>query len=81
VVRKNLLLFSAIPFELVLASQLVMTKVCLLILRESSVFTSKMKICSMREGMKLWALLVSPSQLNTKFFACASDEFDDFSRP
>ena len=54
-----------------------MTKVCLLTLREPSIFTSKMEMGFMCEGMGLWISFTSHRRLNTEFSSCAGDELNE----
>jgi len=54
VVRRACFFSLIFPFELELASQLVITRVCLFTFREPSIFTSKVKMRYMHEGMELW---------------------------
>ena len=80
-VRRDFCLSSNLPFEFELTSQLVMARVHLLTLREPCIFTFKVEICFMREGMKLWTPLFSLSRLNTELLTCAGDELNDFLPP
>ena len=68
----------ALHFQLGLVSQLVMIKVRPFTLRELLIFTSKVKMHFLHEGMELWTSFISPKQLNTKYLSCASNELDDF---
>jgi len=61
------LIFS---FEFELASQFAMSRVCLLILREPLVITSKIEMRFIHEGMELWTPFTSARQLNTEFPSC-----------
>jgi len=76
VVRRNLCFVFHLTLEFKLASQLAMTKVRLLTLREPSVFTFKAEMRFMHKGTKFWTSLVSPKRLNTKHPACVGDESD-----
>ena len=67
-----------LSFECELASQLVITRVRLLTLREPSIFTSNIETHFIRGGTKLWNSLVSPRQLNTELSVCVGDELDGF---
>ena len=62
-------------FGLELATQLVH----LFTFRELLVFTYKVEMHFIHEGMELWTFFTSPKQLNSKFLSHANDELDNFS--
>jgi len=56
-----------------------MTKIHLFILRELSVFMSKVEIHFICKEMEFWTSFISPKSLNSESFSCAGVELDDFS--
>ena len=58
------LIFS---FEVELTSQLVMTRFCLLTLREPSLVISKVEMRFMHEATELWTSFTSPKWLNMEY--------------
>ena len=64
------------PFQLELASHLVMTRMRLSTFKESSIFTSNVEMRYMHEKMKLCTSFTLPRRLNTKFLSCVGNELD-----